>query len=199
MAPGKKENPWSPLWSCTHWVSNRECVGLHSSFRASAEPQLRLYCQESGRKGCSWGASIAPVLALLHLHIPKEQQQKEVLWDELLPRTGGCPKPTVSNLSHIPELQLTPRNTPGCSAPCCYLSRELCLSVSGMASSPRSSSTRGWYSRTILRKPCRKGIVLCPCTARRGPPARHRCSPAPRSPLQRAFPSFRNKQGLQQI
>lgn len=62
----------------------------------------------------------------------------------------------------------SPKHPPGRSGPCCYLSRELCSSVPGVASSPRSSSTRGWYSRTILRKPCRKGIVLCPCTAARG-------------------------------
>lgn len=103
-----------------------------------------------------------------HLRTSAEPVWVLLPWDELLPRTGGCPKPTLSKLSHIPELQPCPKTTLGCSAPCCYLSGELCLSVSGVASSPRSSSTRGWYSRTILRKPCRNGIVLCPCTPSTG-------------------------------
>lgn len=77
-----------------------------------------------------------------------------MLWDwGLLP---------ASAMSDITELQLSPLKTPrGCLTPSSYLSRALCLSTSCITSSPKSSSTRGWYSKMILRKPCRKGIVLC--------------------------------------
>lgn len=35
------------------------------------------------------------MLALLHPHIPKEQQQEKGPWDELLTRTGVCSQPVL--------------------------------------------------------------------------------------------------------
>lgn len=78
------------------------------------------------------GSTHSPVLALLQPHAPKGPR------DHQPPGTAPLPAPSR------------------------YLSSSLRLAASCSASSPRISSTRGWYSKMILRKPCRKGMLLPP-------------------------------------
>lgn len=96
---------------------------------------------------------------------------------------------------------------PQCSAcsPVSYLSSAFCLSASCSASNAKISSTKGWYSRVILRKPCRKGILQHSAlhTSPAGPfhmaePPAHTQKPAgrPRPGFHGAARSSENKHGF---
>lgn len=123
-------------------------------------------------------------------HVPKGQKengpQKKVLTE-----TGFVPSANTAELqNHHHHAGVYPQSS-ACS-PVSYLSSVSCLSASCSASNAKISSTKGWYSRVILRKPCRKGI-LQRCALPTGPagPSRMAVPPAhTQEPAGRARPAF---------
>lgn len=85
----------------------------------------------------------------------------------------------LQSSSHHHQAGVHPQSS-ACS-PVSYLSSAFCLSASCSASNAKISSTKGWYSRVILRKPCRKGILQHSAlhTSRAGPACPHSGRPGP--------------------
>lgn len=66
------------------------------------------------------------------------------------------------------QLPLPPRQPQGTAAT--HSSRGSCRSRSWIPRAPRIASTRGWYSKMILRKPCRNGMASAACPDTHSPP-----------------------------
>lgn len=127
--------------------------------------------------------------ALLHSMFPKDRKRM-VLRKKCSLRQGLFPVPILLSSNHHHHAGVYPQSS-ACS-PVSYLSSASCLSASCSASNAKISSTKGWYSRVILRKPCRKGI-LERCALHTGPagPSRMAVPPArTQEPAGRARPAF---------